>query len=78
MNFYKSNVSQIPNGPGGKDLNFLSGEEKITKEEAEKIFDDFFNSDADNSARMKVEAWKHLESGVNVTLGDVCISIKKK
>ncbi|MGI0106704.1 hypothetical protein [Salinimicrobium sp. WS361] len=78
MNFYKSNVNQIPNGPGGKDLNFLSGEEEITKEEAEKIFNDFFNSDADNSARMKVKAWKYLETGVDVTLGDVCISTKKK
>jgi hypothetical protein len=76
MKFFKSDVSQIA-GPGGKDINFLSGETEITKEYVNEILDDFFDPEIENSEEMRDKAWELLKEGKDVTLNGVCISTKK-
>ena len=77
--YFKSTVNTVMNGPGGKDLNFISGKSEIAEENVKEVFDEFFDdAEATNGNEMKEKAWEMLNAGKSITLNGVCYSSKPK
>jgi len=74
-NYYKSEVNKVDALDG--DLGIKGKEESISKEELDKILDDFFDApEMKNGDDAKERAIKYLQSGISIQLDGLSISYK--
>lgn len=80
MKYYIAPVYPV-NGPEGKPLNFVLEKKPSTEEEFNKVIDDFFdkNSASDEAkAEGRNKLMDYLLAGKSVTVGEHCLTIKKR